>query len=100
MANTTAICVIGNIAVVCRWGSGVDAIEVHIGFHHTALNQTAQYLTASFTPKAKGTDNIVASLSICNGVKEYTTGFLTPLLWGLAFYAMANRILYRRGLLQ
>ena len=35
----------------------------------------------------------------CNSV-EYTTGFLTPLLWGLAFYAMANRILYRRGLLQ
>ena len=78
MANAAAIAIISNIAVAFRCLSGVDTIEIHIGFHHTALDQAGQHLAACLTPKTKGTDQIISGFAVCNRVKEYAAGFLGP----------------------
>ena len=76
--STGHVAIVNNILVVCRRSIGVSTGQIQVCLTQTALNQTANNITAGLTKLSHSKDQIIAGLTVDNSAAQGAGGVRHP----------------------
>ena len=65
-------------AVVCRCGTAIDTVEIHIGIAAAAAKLTGGIITVGLAPQHKGVDQLIAGCTVGDGHMENAVSIRCP----------------------